>query len=310
MFSPAWWLPGAHLQTVFPAVFRHPRVHVTRETWETPDGDVLDVDFLPRRENAPGVVVLHGLEGSSRAGYARGILARAERRGWNGAGLNFRSCGPTPPRGVRSYHSGETTDLEFVVSRLPWRPLYAVGFSLGGNVLLKWLGEKGASAPIARAAAVSPPFDLAAAADALDSAGPWSAVYRGRFLRSLRRKALRTCARHPGSLDPAAVRGARTFASFDHVVTAKIHGFRDARDYWERSSCAQFLPGIRVPTLLVASHDDPIVPGRTLPRTAIEANPALTLRWSDRGGHVGFVTGPPWKPRFYAEEEIFSFLAT
>lgn len=308
MFSPSWWLPNAHLQTAFPAVFRRPRVRVQRETWETPDGDVLDLDFLEKREGAPGVVVLHGLEGSSRAGYTRGILAGATRRGWNGVGLNFRSCGGTPPRGAKSYHSGETGDLAFVVSRLPWRPFYAVGFSLGGNVLLKYLGEQGDRSPIARACAVSPPFDLEAAAMALDSAGAWSAIYRKRFLRSLKRKALRTCARHPGSLDAERVRRARSFAEFDGVVTAKLHGFTDAHDYWTKSSCAQFLPAIRVPALIVAANDDPIVPGATLPRAAIEANPNLTLRFSENGGHVGFVSGPPWNPRYEAEDAIFEFL--
>ena len=296
-----WW-------TLWPA----PRVATVRETWETADGDVLDLDFLPFRPGRPGVLVLHGLEGSSRASYIRRMLRGADALGWNGAGLNFRSCGPSTQRFPRSYHSGETGDLRLVVERLLGRwggvPLAVIGFSLGGNVVLKYLGEEGERAIVAAAVAVSTPYDLGAAAAALDSPGffPW--IYRTRFLRSLQRKTARALARFPGAVDAAKLAAVRSFTDFDDAVTAPLHGFRDARDYWARSSSSAFVPRIRVPTLLISSEDDPIAPGTSIPRAAIAANPVLTLVSTSRGGHVGFVEGFPFRPRFGAEREAFAFL--
>ena len=308
-FAPARGLASAHLQTVFASVLRRrPHVPLAHEVWDTQDGDVLDVELLPHRDGAPGVVVLHGLEGSSRARYVRGLLAGAHARGWNGAALNFRSCGPTPHRHARTYHSGFTEDLDFAAERLAkrWGALAVAGFSLGGNVVLKWLGERGAGAPAAAAVAVSVPFDLGRAAKAIDAPGFWGWVYRERFLRSLRRKALAAHRAH-GVLDASAVGATRSFAAFDDVVTAKLHGFRDAEDYWTRSSSAGFLAAIRVPTLLVSSLDDPIVPGDTIPRTAT-GNPALELVVTEHGGHVGFVGGSLLRPRWIAEEWALGFL--
>lgn len=308
-FVAAAWLSSPHLQTVWASVFRpRPRVPLRHEAWDTHDGDVLDVEFLPERDGAPGLLVLHGLEGSSRAKYVRGLLAGAHARGWNGAALNFRSCGPTPHRHARSYHSGFTEDLDLAATRLHqrWGRLAVAGFSLGGNATVKWLGEKGSTAPVVAGVAVSVPFDLGRAAMAIDAPGFWGWVYRERFLRSLRRKALAAHRRH-GVLDAAAVRSTRSFAAFDDVVTAKLHGFRDAEDYWRRSSSAQFVSAIRVPTLLVSSADDPIVPGDTIPRTAV-ANPAVELRETAAGGHVGFVGGSLLRPRYVAEEWALAFL--
>lgn len=308
-FAPARGLGNPHLQTVWASVFR-PRAQVplAHEVWDTHDADVLDVELLPHREDRPGLLVLHGLEGSSRAKYVRGLLAGAHARGWNGAALNFRSCGPTPHRHPRTYHSGFTDDLELAARRLAerWGRLAVAGFSLGGNVTLKWLGERGADAPAIAAVAVSVPFDLGRAAKAIDAPGFWGWVYRERFLRSLRRKALAAHKRH-GVLDAGAVRATRSFAAFDGVVTAKLHGFRDADDYWTRSSSAQFIGAIRVPTLIVSAADDPIVPGDTIPHGAA-ANPAIDLRVTPRGGHVGFVGGSLTSPRYLAEEWALAFL--
>ena len=309
-FVPAAGIEGPHAQTVWASLVRpRPSPPLRRETWEAPDGDALDLELLPEVPGAPGLLVLHGLEGSSRAKYVRGLLAGAHARGWNGAGLNFRSCGPTPHRHARTYHSGFTEDLDHAARRLRarWGSLAVAGFSLGGNVVLKWLGESGAPAPADAAVAVSVPFDLARAAGAIDSAGLWSLLYRERFLRSLRRKALATARRHPGCLDVADVRSVRSFAAFDGVVTARLHGFRDASDYWERCSSARFLRGVRAPTLLIQSEDDPIVPGACIPRDA-SRNPAVELRVTPRGGHVGFVGGSLLRPRYVAEEWALAFL--
>jgi predicted alpha/beta-fold hydrolase len=311
-FRPAPLLGHRHAQTIFPALFRAggPRALVA-ETWPTPDGEALDVDLLPDRPGRPGVLVLHGLEGSSRARYVRGLLAAVEARGWNGAAVSFRSCGRTPVAGMRLYHSGDTRDLPLLTARLrarwPDAPLAAVGFSMGGNILLKWLGEEGEAAPLHAAVAVSVPFDLAGCARALDGAGLFPAIYRKRFLRTLRRKALAIAARFPGALDVAAVRACRSFAGYDQLVTAPLFGFAGAADYWARCSSAGFLPRIRRPTRIIAAEDDPIVPGHTIPRQAIAENPALDGRLLARGGHVGFVTGG-WRRSYAVDTLALEFL--
>jgi predicted alpha/beta-fold hydrolase len=226
----------------------------------------------------------------------RGLLAAVEARGWNGAAVSFRSCGPTPVAGMRLYHSGDTRDLPLLVSRLrarwPGVALGAVGFSMGGNILLKWLGEEGEAAPLDAGVAVSVPFDLGACAAALDRPGLFPAIYRTRFLRTLRRKALAIAARYPGSLDTAAIRACATFARYDDLVTAPLFGFANAADYWARCSSAGFLSRIRCPTRIISSEDDPIVPGSSIPRAAIAANPLLDGRLMARGGHVGFIARP------------------
>ncbi len=312
-FRPLAGLANPHLQTVFATVARpDPRPGVRPETWAAADGDRLDVDLLPALPGRPGVLVLHGLEGSSRAGYVRGVLRAVEANGWNGAALNFRSCGPSPWRYARTYHSGHTDDLDDVVARLRARwgrvPVGAVGFSLGANVLLKWMGERGDAVPCDSAVAVSTPFDLGLCAAALDRPGLLPALYRRRFLRSLKRKALAGARRHPATLDAAAIRRCRTFCEFDGAVTAPLNGFRDALDYWDRCSSAKYLAAIRRPTLLLSAADDPIVPPEAIPTVEIESNPHLVLVLSARGGHVGFVSGTWRRPEFAAERWALAHL--
>jgi predicted alpha/beta-fold hydrolase len=302
-----------HLQTVWAPLFRGSiALPVNTEAWATADGDAFDVDLLPVRAGAPGIVVLHGLEGSSRASYVRGTLAEANARGWNGAALNFRSCGPTPHKGPRTYHSGFTEDLEAAVARLSavWKgsPIVAAGFSLGGNVLLKWLGERGDGAPVVAAVAVSVPYDLAACARSLDGGGMWAWIYRTRFLRTLKRKALADARRHPSFLDPVAIRAASSFSEFDGAVTARLHGFTGAEDYWARSSSAGFLGRIRRPTLLLSAADDPFIPVTAIPKEVIAGNASLTLRLEPHGGHVGFVGGSLMRPVYAAEKIAIEFL--
>lgn len=318
-FQPARLLGHAHAQTIWPALFRARarRLPLTAELWRlTGAGNEpleLDLDLLPARPGRPGVLVLHGLESSSRAPYVRGVLAAAHARGWNGAALSFPSCGPTPDTRARLYHSGDTVALPPLVEQLMarWRApaLGAVGFSLGGNVLLKWLGEEGDASPLAAAVAISVPFDLAACAAAIDRPGLFSAIYRRRFLRSLRRKALALARLRPELVDARAVRACRTFAAFDEHVTSRRFGFAGAADYWARASSGPFLARIRRRTLLLISEDDPLVPAQTLPREAIAANPALDGRLLPRGGHVGFVTGTPWRPVYAVDETATTFLA-
>jgi predicted alpha/beta-fold hydrolase len=316
-YAPARWLPGPHAMTVFATVARPlPRPPQRRERWELPDGDFLDVDRTPGAgPGAPVLVVLHGLEGSSRAPYVRGLVAVARRRGLAAVAVNFRGCSGEENRLARFYHSGETGDLAHVVGRLaaerPGRPIVVAGFSLGGNVAAKWMGECGDALPgeVRAAAAISPPFDLARCARALDAPGFWNLVYRERFLGRMRRKALRKAPRFPDVFDVPAIRAARTFAAYDGAVTARIHGFASAEDYWRRSSSGRFLAGVRRPLLALLAADDPIAPLDDDAVAAARRNPAVTLVVTPAGGHVGFVSGAPFRPRFWSEERAVAFLA-
>lgn len=317
-YLPARWLPGAHAMTVYGALFRPwSRPRAERHRWELPDGDFLDVDRLPGpAPDAPVLVVCHGLEGSSRAAYVRGLAALARARGLSILAMNFRSCSGTPNRLPRFYHSGETGDLATVVDRLaaerPDRRILLCGFSLGGNVIVKYLGERGDAVPgpVAGAAVISVPFDLACCARALDGPGFWPWVYRERFLRALRAKALALCRRFPGLVDPGAVRAARTFAAFDAAVTARLHGFASAEDYWALASSGRFIAGVRRPLLAISALDDPLVPASSLPLEAARANPVVRLLTTRAGGHVGFVSGSPLRPGYWAEARAVEFLAS
>lgn len=315
VFRQAWWCPGAHLQTIWGGVLRSaPQVPLTRARWEMPDGDFLDVDELAADAAAPRVIVLHGLEGSSRSPHVLGLLQEARRRGWGGVAMNFRGCSEAPNRLRRSYHGGETGDLAWVIAQVharhPSSPLVCVGFSLGGNVLLKYLGEQGAGlpGPIRAAAAVSAPFDLARSAHALEHG--FSRVYGRRLVASLKRKTRHKLARYPDLVDARALQAVRTLAEFDELVTAPLHGFADAADYWASSSSARFLPRIHCPTLLINAQDDPFLPAEALPARAAADNPFLSALFPSGGGHLGFLEGRwPGAPVAWAEIRVVEFLA-
>ena len=315
-FRPAWWLPGRHAQTIAGRLLRLGRTFpLRRERIETPDGDFLDLDFAPApRDGAPQVLLLHGLEGSARRGYALNTYAELAAAGIQGVGLNFRSCSGESNRLARLYHSGETGDLRFVLdllaARFPDVRRGAIGFSLGGNVLLKLLGEEGEAGRrwLEAAVAVSVPYDLAAGADHLERSA-MGRFYRRRFVRSLQRKLEAKRALVAGKVDLDRALRARTFREFDDAATAPLHGFADAAEYYHLSSSARFLEAIRVPTLLLHAEDDPFLPPHALPRDAIARNPHLVPVITPRGGHVGFIGGPPWTPRFWAEAEAARFLA-
>jgi hypothetical protein len=314
-FRAAWWAPGPHGQTLAGKVLRPAHdIALERERWETPDGDFIDLDLAPEAdEEAPVVLVLHGLEGSTRRRYVLSAGAELARLGMRWVGLNFRSCSGEPNRRARSYHSGETGDLAFVIGRLrerfPGRPMGALGFSLGGNVLLKFLGETGQRGPAAlrAAVAISVPYDLAAGSRLLE-ASFMGRFYAGYFMRSLRNK-VRGKARLLEELLPMGeVLAARTLWEFDDLATAPLHGFRDAAHYYASSSSAFWLGQIQVPTLLLQALDDPFLPSGALPLEAIRANPRLMLGLVPEGGHVGFVEGSPARPRFWAEAEGARYL--
>lgn len=317
-FRPAAWLPGPHAQTIAGRLLRRARPPAfVRERLDTPDGDFVDLDIPAGPPGAgpdtPLVLLLHGLEGSARRGYAINVYRALAARGIRAAGLNFRSCSGEPNRTARFYHSGDTGDirlvLEFLRARYPAAPLGAIGFSLGGNALLKYLGEEGQAARemLAGAVAVSVPYDLGAGADALE-ATPMGRFYTGLFIRSLLLKAdakaalLEHC-------DLDRIRAARSFREFDDAMTAPLHGFADADDYYHRSSSRHYLASVRVPALLLHAADDPFLPGDHFPRAQVAANPYLRAVVTRRGGHVGFIGGTPWRPRFWAEETAAAWLA-
>jgi hypothetical protein len=300
------WLPGGHLQTIYPFFFRRlPAPLLRRERWDSPDGDFIDIDWLDGAADQPLVVLFHGLEGCSRSHYARALLRAAQRRSWRAAVPHFRGCGGSPNRLPRAYHSGDYPEIDWILRRMAARSpqglRFAVGVSLGGNALLKWLAHAGSGAQsiVDRAAAVSAPIDLSIAGHLLGRG--FNRVYTWHFLRSLKRKSLAKLQRFPGIYDARAVAGARNLYEFDNLVTAPLHGFRDAGDYWTRASSAPDLESIRVPTLIVHARNDPFLPGRHLPGPA-EVGPCVQLEYPDHGGHVGFVSGPfpgnlEWLPR-------------
>jgi len=314
-YSPAWWLPGPHARTIWGRFFRRTPPLPTRiERWDTEDGDFLDLVRLDAPSGRPHLVILHGLEGTSRSHYARGLFVEAARRGWAADLLLFRGCSGELNRAPRFYHSGETSDVGIVARRLLAAdgdaPFLFAGVSLGGNVLLKWLGESGPSVHphVLAAAAVSVPFDLARASRHIDQG--FSRVYQRHFLRSLRRKALAKLDRYPNLASRHRVESARTLYEFDDVVTAPVHGFVDADDYYKRSSSMAFLSKIRVRTLLLSARDDPFLPPDVLDqvRQIAANNPEIEFEFPAKGGHVGFVTGQnPLRPFYYAEWRIAQF---
>jgi predicted alpha/beta-fold hydrolase len=315
-YRPAWWLPGAHSKTIWGRIFRRtPAVKTSLLTLDTPDGDFLELMRVEGQPGMPRLVVLHGLEGSPRSHYAKALLFEAQKRKWGADLIVFRSCGTRMNKARRFYHSGETGDLDFVVGQLlrEFRdvPIVLAGVSLGGNVLLKWLGERGSDLPdrIKAAAAISVPFDLARSSRHI-SAG-FSKIYERVFLRSLRAKAVNIKERFPDLLRDVDLAGISTLWEFDNRVTAPIHGFENAEDYYAKSSSLGWIDGIRIPTLLLSAVDDPFLPKDVLSQVyaVTGKNSFLEAEFVAKGGHVGFVAGRnPFRPRYYAESRACMFL--
>ena len=289
-------MPGPHAQTIYPALLApRPAVAYRRALWPTPDGDAVAVDdsaaLVPT--GAPTIVLLHGLEGDSSGHYARSLVAAAVSRGWHARVIHWRGCGGVPVRAPRADHSGDSEELDWMLGRAvleAGEPVFVVGISLGGNVLVKWLGERGrqAAGRVRAAAAVSVPFSLAAGASTL--ARGFGRVYTRHFLATMRPKALALLARHPGLFDRSRMLAADTLYAFDDCFTAPLHGFRSADDYYARSSAGPFVGGIGVPTLLVSARNDPFLPASHLPdprRLPADVHAFQT----DQGGHAGFCQG-------------------
>ena len=313
-----WWLPGGHLQTIYArSLARNVAVRYRRERWQTPDEDFIDLDW--RDSSADGsklVVLFHGLEGCSSSHYATSLMAALARRGWAGVVPHFRGCSADANRLPRSYHAGDSPEIDWILRRLkkenPGREISVIAISLGANMLLKWLGEQGDAAKkvVERAVAVSAPLDLRAAARQLDF-GFKKILYTRHFLQSMRPKVLAKISAHGLAIEPRAVRACSTFRAIDDLYTAPFHGFENADEYWSSTSSKRWLKEILVPTLVINARNDPFLPESALPKTH-EVSDAVTLDFPSEGGHVGFVTGRfpghlEWLPKraigFFAEND-------
>lgn len=318
-FKPAWWLKNAHLQTLYPSLLRKtPTPLLHRERLITPDNDFIDIDICGTG-TAPLIILLHGLTGSSQSSYIKGLQAALLQQGFRSVTLNFRGCSGEYNRLARCYHSGETEDIHFLYQTLrqrePTTPIGVVGFSLGGNVLLKWLGEQGNQISLFAAVAVSVPLVLSACATKLDKG--FSKLYRVNLLRELKhyvlakQQHLAQCGAYHEANKIKQLGDLSTIQSFwqyDDRVVAPLHGFKNVHDYYQRSSSRQFLKSITLPTLIIQAYDDPFMTADVLPKSN-ELSPTIQLEITQRGGHVGFVTGSnPFKPVYWLDQRILAFL--
>jgi predicted alpha/beta-fold hydrolase len=309
-FKPAWWLPGPHSQTLWPYLFRRRRkLKLKEERLELPDGDFIDLCWTDN-EFGPLVVVFHGLEGNIKSPYANAIMARIHKMGWRGVFMHFRGCSRDVNRLDRSYHSGDTADIAYVIetlnSRFPGVPIITAGYSLGGNAMLKYLGERASDTAVCAAVAVSVPYQLHDSAESLSTG--FSRLYQWRLIRSLKNKIRRKFQGRQAPFDMNRLETMDTFYLFDDNITAPIHGFSGADDYYTKSSSLQYLSDIKVPTLLLHALDDPFMTKASIPRHENLSNRVI-LEISERGGHVGFVGGIlPWKAEYWLETRMIEYM--
>jgi predicted alpha/beta-fold hydrolase len=315
-FQPPWWLSNRQAQTFYPQFpwARPKRLKLRRETLELPDGDATAVDWPIKGDelpsSAPLLVILHGLEGSAESSYARMLMHAACQHGWRSCVLHSRDCGDYRNRLPRRYHAGETNDIRYFLEQVGERgldgPIFAVGYSLGGNILLKYLGETAENTPLSAAAAVCAPLDLHQCSDALNSG--FSKIYQYYLIKRMKDSVTRKFNKHTAAFDWKRAMNAKTFAQFDDAVTAPLHGFENMQDYYDRCSSGQFLKHIKLPTLLINALDDPFMTPAVIPPEE-QLSDQVTIELAQSGGHVGFVAGgTPWRPRFYLPPRIIEFL--
>jgi predicted alpha/beta-fold hydrolase len=311
-FKPAWWLRGAHAQTIWPGIMRRNHdIDLAWERLELPDNDFIDLVWTAKTDG-PVVIVLHGLEGSINSHYAKGILSAFHRRGWRAVLMHFRGCSGTHNRLARGYHSGETGDLEYLINllhrRFPQTRIAATGYSLGGNVLLKYLGEHRQNSGLTAAVAVSVPFVLSKAADRLMQGT--SRIYQTYLLRRIQQRVINKFTDRQDA--PFAINKIpewNNFHLFDHYVTAPLHGFKSSEEYYRLSSSRQYLESIITPTLIIHAQNDPFLTLDAIPNEP-ELSDNVTLELTEDGGHAGFISGGmPWRPNYWLEERIPEFLS-
>lgn len=338
-YAAPFWLVGGHLQTIIPSLFHQgPDIKYYRERWELEDGDFVDVDWTEppaehkksplhatQQQNAgstsdsnldlsrPVLVIFHGLEGNSQSQYVKCLLAGALSKGWLGVVIHFRGCSGEPNRLPRTYYAGDSLEIDLMLtrvsSRYPHNPLYAVGYSLGGNALLKWLGEIAHSQALqlSKAVAVSAPMDLKSSAISIDT-GLNRIFYSRMFLNSMRPKALALSRRFPGLLNEHSIVNASTIQDMDAAVTAVLYGAKSAHDYYNKNAAKPHLKNIKLPTLIINAKNDPFMPAIFLP-TRDEVSTFVTLDYQQHGGHVGFFSPKPDQANGWLAQRIVDFLA-
>jgi len=304
------WLPSGHAQTIYASTFmRMPKLVFRRERWDTPDGDFIDLDWVDGPETSPLVVLFHGLEGNSSSHYSLYVMAELKTARWRGVVAHFRGCSGELNYLPRAYHSGDADEIEWIVKRLKAiagnNALFAIGVSLGGNALLKWLGLAQMGDILRAAVALSAPVDLHVAGRNLEIG--FNKIYTQHFLRSLKKKSLLKLACYPRLFDKNAMLTSNTLYEFDNIVTAPLHGFRDTDDYWSKASSKSCLKSILTPTLLINARNDPFFSPSSLPR-ADEVSSNVYLEYPDQGGHVGFIDNPfPGKFNTLLQRIIYFF---
>jgi len=337
-YKAPFWLPGGHLQTIIASLFsKGAEVTYRRERWELNDGDFIDVDWADAKPDSvrqaildeprssfqsaeagtadhkkPVIVIFHGLEGNSQSQYAKSLISAALAKGWQGAVIHFRGCSGEPNRLPRTYYAGDSAEINTMLARVraiyPDNPIFAVGYSLGGNALLKWLGEFSdkTALNISKAVAVSAPIDLQASADALDN-GLNRILYTPLFVDSMRPKALAMSKRFPGLLDEKRIINARTIHDIDNAVTSVLYGAKNATDYYQQNASKPYLKNITLPTLIINARNDPFMPAVYLPTTS-DVSAAVTLGYEEEGGHVGFYTTGVRNQNGWLPNRIIEFL--
>ena len=317
-FKPAWWLGNCHAQTIFSALStsQSKEVGLTSEIIELPDGDITLINWLTNspntRSGAPILIILHGLEGSSQSQYAKLLLNSAANQGWRAAVLHLRDCGGLDNKLPRRYHSGETNDLRFLINSLRSKntkhdtKIVAAGFSLGGNILLKYLGEEGPNSGLNGAVGISVPLNLHHSAERLSKG--FSKFYQFLFIKTIKKRLRRKFDQNTNAFDWQHMMSAKTFADIDDAVTAPLHGFSGKDEYYDLCSSINFLPQIRTPTLIINALDDPF----TTPEAIVNATDipeCVEIELPLKGGHIGFINGgSPWKPTYYLPNRIIGFL--
>jgi len=311
LYKPHPFLKNPHAQTIFPAIFRQVKdVQYKRETLRTPDKDILELDWS--RVGATKLAIIsHGLEGSSEQPYAKGMVKRLNQEGWDALAWNFRGCGGRPSKFINSYHSGKTDDLDYILKhtrsdKFYYEQVVLIGFSVGGNITLKYLGERGQNVDsrLTHSVSFSVPLHLESTSDQL--AKRENRLYMEWFLWSLRRKIKgKESEMRLFGLDTDNLHRISTFYEFDNRFTAPLNGFKDAIDYWKKSSSLHYLSGVKVPSLVVNALDDPFLTDRCFPFQESKEHPFLFLETPDRGGHVGFFSS---QSSYWAEERAVKFI--
>jgi uncharacterized protein len=310
-FQPAAILKNPHLQTIWAAKIRRlSKFNCTFEHIELPDGDFLELAWSPSNHRGT-VLLLHGLEGGIESKYIQGQMKLLDQKGYQSVLLHFRGCGKTPNRLDRSYHAGDTCDLSYISAllreRLGKNLSAIVGFSLGANVLLKWLGESNRSDIINKAIAVSPPFDLASSADHLDTG--LSKLYQYHLVENMKKKYRQKFINRGDKISDKLLKTLTSFRKFDNFITGPLHGFDNAEEYYQKSSCRQFLKNIQTPTLIVHSEDDPFLPATSIPKPH-ELGPKTEMELSKNGGHIGFIKKEKnGMLGYWLESRIHSYIA-